>query len=160
MDNTSDEANSHQGLEGALGSSTHHFLAWCTSDQPKTSQNDRRKHIYCTPMENKVAQTRTCLPAMYTHTTGKLIAKPHKQVAKRHKKQNSRQLCWIAISDWRCIETSSIFGWFWAGYRVYAPFPCGPLCIGSSCGCQSTQHLPHFSAGLYGQQNKQADRIL
>ena len=44
--------------------------------------------------------------------------------------------------------------------RVYAPFPCGPLCIGSSCGCQSIQHLPHFSAGLYGQQNKQADRIL
>jgi len=39
MDNTIDEANSHQGLEGALGSSTHHFLAWCTSDQPKTSQN-------------------------------------------------------------------------------------------------------------------------
>ena len=27
-----------------------------------------------------------------------------------------------------------------------APFPCGPLCIGSSYGQQSTQYLPHSSA--------------
>ena len=39
MDNTSDGVNSHQGLEDALGSSTHHFLAWCTSDQPEESQS-------------------------------------------------------------------------------------------------------------------------
>ena len=33
----SDGVNSHQGLEDALGSSTHHFLAWCTSDRPEES---------------------------------------------------------------------------------------------------------------------------
>ena len=42
MDPTSDGANPYQGQEGALGSSIHHFLALCTSDQPK---KDNKKII-------------------------------------------------------------------------------------------------------------------
>ena len=38
---------------------------------------------------------------------------------------------------------------------IEVPFPCDPLCIGSSYGQQSIQYLPHFSARVYGQQNKQ-----
>ena len=40
----SDGANSHQGQEGALGSSTHHFLAWYTSDQPALSYITHEKN--------------------------------------------------------------------------------------------------------------------
>ena len=61
MDDTSDDGvNSHQGLEGALGSSTHHFLAWCTSDQPEESHRMWvQACIYSNPLENRVAQTWT-----------------------------------------------------------------------------------------------------
>ena len=49
---TSDGANSHQGQEDALGSSTHHFLAWYTSDQPALSYTTHEKNcivLACLP---------------------------------------------------------------------------------------------------------------
>ena len=43
--------SSYQGLEDALGSSTHHFLAWSTSDQPAVSYNTQGKNCIVLPCQ-------------------------------------------------------------------------------------------------------------
>ena len=77
MDDTSDKVNSHQGLKDALDSSTHHFLAWCTSDQPEESQSVIK--IGTLHPTGEYRHRPAYQPYAPTLHAGKARAKPHRE---------------------------------------------------------------------------------